>query len=46
MEQISEEAFDKRPEYWIAWTRDNGELEICDNETGEPMYSIGGNYEN
>jgi hypothetical protein len=29
-------------EYWDDWSFKNGMLEICDDNTGKPMYTIGG----
>lgn len=45
MEQILESAYFKDTDKWDEVARQCGGLEICDNLTGEPMYTIYGNDE-
>lgn len=41
-EQITESGYLKDTKYWSEWAKDNGGLEICDDETGEVIATIGG----
>lgn len=41
-EQISESTYFKDMDYWDDWAFENGPLEICNENTGEPVYTIGG----
>lgn len=45
MEQILESAYFEDTDKWNEVARQCGGLEICDNLTGEPMYTIYGNDE-
>jgi hypothetical protein len=45
MEQIVESAYFEDTYKWDEVARQCGGLEICDNLTGEPMYTIYGNDE-
>ncbi|AUV60160.1 hypothetical protein HOU40_gp131 [Lactobacillus phage Bromius] len=45
MEQILESAYFEYTDKWDEVARQCGGLEICDNLTGEPMYTIYGNDE-
>ena len=40
-EQITESGFFKNPEYWNEYAKQIGGIEVCDDETGEPIYVIG-----
>ncbi|WP_198022521.1 hypothetical protein [Carnobacterium pleistocenium] len=40
-EQISESAYYERPGYWEQQARFIGGIEICDDKTGEPLFTIG-----
>lgn len=42
MNQISESAYFKDTIMWDKEARLQGGIEICDDETGQPMYVIGG----
>lgn len=42
-EQISENTYIERPEFWQEEARMIGGIEVCDDKTGEPMYTIGMN---
>lgn len=40
-EQITEKAFYDNPEHWDSYARRIGGIEVCDDETGEPIFVIG-----
>ena len=40
-EQITESGFFANPEYWTDYAKSIGGIEVCDDETGEPIYVIG-----
>ena len=40
-EQISESGYLSNPSYWIEYASAIGGIEVCDDETGEPIYVIG-----
>lgn len=42
MEQILESAYYENKDRWDEFARDQGGLEICDDTTGKPIYTISG----
>ena len=40
-EQISYSGYIKNTLYWENYARQIGGIEVCDDETGEPMFVIG-----
>lgn len=40
-EQISESTYFKDEYYWESYARNIGGIEVCDDETGEPSFTIG-----
>ncbi|GAA0348094.1 hypothetical protein GCM10008931_44250 [Oceanobacillus oncorhynchi subsp. oncorhynchi] len=41
-EQILEKSYHENTEYWENYARQTGGIDVCDNETGEPIFTIGG----
>lgn len=40
--QILEKSYRENTEYWENYARQIGGIEVCDDETGEPIFTIGG----
>lgn len=40
-EQITEKSYHENTEYWENYARQIGGIEVCDDETGEPIFIIG-----
>lgn len=40
-EQITENGYFNNPNYWEEYARQIGGIEVCDDETGEPIFVIG-----
>lgn len=39
-EQISYSGYIRNPQYWEEYARQIGGIEVCDDETGEPIFTI------
>ncbi|MGX7394027.1 hypothetical protein [Carnobacterium mobile] len=40
-EQIPESSYHERPDYWIKEAFKIGGIEVCSDETGQPLFTIG-----
>ena len=40
-EQITANGYYKNPDYWERYAIAIGGIEVCDDETGEPIFTIG-----
>lgn len=40
-EQITESSYEEAPDYWYDYARQSGGIEVCDDETGEPIFVLG-----
>lgn len=40
-EQITESGYFGNPKYWEQYATEIGGIEVCDDETGEPIFIIG-----
>lgn len=40
-EQITESGYRKDPKYWTDYAKEIGGIEVCDDDTGEPIFVIG-----
>ena len=40
-EQITESGYYENPSYWTDYAKQIGGIEVCDDETGEPIFVIG-----
>lgn len=40
-EQITESSYEKTPDYWHDYATQIGGIEVCDDETGEPIFVLG-----
>lgn len=40
-EQITESGYFEKPSYWEEYARKIGGVEVCDDDTGDPIFTIG-----